>query len=61
VKTLRLVNLFGICLFLKASLLKAEEANPAKDPAKGSDTKVTVTEAPVVTTANGVRVETKLI
>lgn len=60
-KTLRLVTLFGICLFLKASLLKAEEANPAKDPAKVSDTKVTVTEAPVVTTANGVRVETKLI
>ena len=52
--TLKLIAVFGICLFLKASLLIGEQA-------AGEETTVTVTEAPVVTTANGVRVETKTI
>jgi|688.fasta_scaffold61281_2 opacity protein-like surface antigen len=52
--TLRLVSIFGICLFLKVATSFGVEAPIATTTEK-------ITEAPVVTTANGVRVETRTI
>ncbi|NBW98539.1 hypothetical protein EBR03_03100 [bacterium] len=51
-KTLKLITIFSLCLLLQvSSLFAAETAAPV----------VKVTEAPVVTTANGVKVETRTI
>jgi hypothetical protein len=69
VKSLKLITIFSICLFLKAAQVFGEEASaPAPQPApapaaasvEGNKT-VKITESPVVTTANGVRVETRTI
>lgn len=63
-KTIRLVTIFSVCLLLKASLLLAEEKPVTEEKKAVSETttsNVKVTEAPVVTTANGVRVETRTV
>ena len=70
-KSLKLITLFTLCLLLKATQVFSEESsaptpaassNPAPPPVavEGSKT-VKITEGPVVTTANGVRVETRTI
>jgi len=69
VKSLKLITIFSICLLLKATQVFAAETNaatvtstPAPAPATNDGNKtVKITEGPVVTTANGVRVETRTI
>jgi len=58
VTILRLITVFSLCLVLKAALVFGEEAPKAAEAPKPT---VKITEAPVVTTANGVRVETRTI
>lgn len=59
-KTLRLITIFSVCLLLKVSQVFAE--TPAAAPSSEAPKQtVKITEAPVVTTANGVRVETRTI
>jgi hypothetical protein len=50
-KTLKLITLFSLCLLLQVSALFAADTAPS----------VKVTEAPIVTTASGVKVETRTI
>ena len=59
-KMIRLITVLSLCLFLKASLLVAE-TNVENESNESTEKKVKVTEAPVVTTADGVRVETRTI
>lgn len=63
-KAIRLITIFSLCLLLKASLLVAEEKPVVEEKPPTSETtssNVKVTTAPVVTTANGVRVETRTV
>ena len=65
-KFLKLITIFSVCLLLKAAQVFAEDASapapaaPAAAQVDGNKT-VKITEGPVVTTANGVRVETRTI